>query len=58
MSTAFPQTYGRILTVILHINNVPCYEQKVKLAHELGFNFVRHHSGIGVGPEYFDAADE
>ena len=34
------------------------YEQKVKLAHELGFNFVRHHSGIGVGWEYFDAADE
>ena len=34
------------------------YEPKVKLAHGLGFNFVRHHSGIGVGPEYFDAADE
>jgi hypothetical protein len=34
------------------------YEPKVKLAHELGFNFVRMHSGIGVGPEYFDAADE
>ena len=34
------------------------YEKKVKLAHELGFNFVRHHSGIGVGTEYFEAADE
>lgn len=34
------------------------YVPKVQMAHELGFNFVRHHSGIGVGTEYFDAADE
>jgi beta-galactosidase/beta-glucuronidase len=33
------------------------YADRLKFAHEHGFNFVRHHSHV-LPPEYFQAADE
>eukprot|EP01050_Picozoa_sp_SAG11_P028992 SAG11_NODE_7983_length_1074_cov_0.955897_2_plen_132_part_00 len=33
------------------------YVEKLRFAHEHGFNFVRHHSHV-LPPEYFDVADE